>query len=46
MRRFRIYQFVGDRTSPTISIKDYAFTIAANPMSDRMQQVIEINESD
>ena len=44
MRRFRIYQFVGDRDKPMISIKDIAFTIAANPMSDRMQRVIEIYE--
>ena len=42
--RYKIYQYVGDRDKPTISIKDIAFTIAANPMSDRMQRVIEIYE--
>ena len=45
MKRYRIYEFVGDRDKPTISIKDYAFTIPANPMSDRIQKVIEIYET-
>lgn len=44
MKRYRIYQYVGDRDKPTVSIKDIAFTLAANPMSDRMQRVIEIDE--
>lgn len=42
--RHKIYQFVGDRDKPKISIKDIAFCLAANPMSDRMQRVIEIYE--
>lgn len=46
MKRYRIYQYVGDRDKPTISIKDIAFTIAANPMSDRMQRIIEIKDTD
>ena len=36
-----IMQKVGDRDNPSISIKDHAFTINANPMSDRQQVVIE-----
>lgn len=44
MKRFRIYEYVGDRGRESISIKDYAFTIAANPMSDRLQKVLEIYE--
>lgn len=35
-------QKVGDRSNPTISIKDCAFCVNANPMSDRQQFVIEI----
>ena len=42
----RIYNLVGDRDRPRISIKDIAFTIATNPMSDRDQRVIEIDEED
>ena len=34
-------QKVGDRDNATISIKDYAFCVNANPMSDRQQLVIE-----
>lgn len=45
MKRYRIYQYVGDRARPTISVKDIAFCLAANPMSDRIQRVIEIDES-
>lgn len=44
MKRIKIYEFVGDRDSPSISIKDFAFTIPANPMSDRIQKVIEITD--
>lgn len=38
-------QKVGDRKNPTISIKDYAFCVNANPMSDRQQFVVEYEES-
>lgn len=37
-------QKVGDRDNPTISVKDYAFCINANPMSDRQQLVCELQE--
>jgi len=43
MKRMMI-QRVGDRDKVAWSIKDFAFTIASNPMSDRVQLVIEINE--
>lgn len=36
-----IIQLVGDRDKPSISKKDIAFTIPANPMSDRGQFVLE-----
>jgi hypothetical protein len=45
MKRFRIFELVGDRGNDHISVRDYAFTIAANPMSDRLQKVIEIDET-
>ena len=32
------------RDKPSLSIKDIAFTINANPMSDRLQKVIEVYE--
>lgn len=35
---------VGDRDKNSYSIKEYAFTINANPMSDRVQMVMEIYE--
>ena len=35
-------QKVGDRDKDNYSIKKYAFTIPSNPMSDRIQKVIEI----
>lgn len=38
-------QRVGDRDKVAWSIKDYAFTIPANPMSDRVQFVLEYEES-
>ena len=38
----RMIQKVGDRDNPSLSIKDIAFTINANPMSDRLQKVIEV----
>jgi hypothetical protein len=44
MKRFKIFELVGDRNKPSISIKDVAFTIPSNPMSDRVQKVIEIYE--
>lgn len=37
-------QRVGDRDKVEWSVKDYAFTVNANPMSDRVQMVIEIYE--
>lgn len=39
-------QRVGDRDKIAFSIKPYAFTIASNPMSDRLQKVIEIKYED
>lgn len=36
-----ICEKVGDRGTSNYSFKDYAFTIPANPMSDRGQMVIE-----
>ena len=39
-------QRVGDRDKVCWSIKDYAFTIPANPMSDRFQMVLEINDEE
>lgn len=38
-------QRVGNRNAPSLSIKPYAFTIPANPMSDRIQMVIEYEET-
>ena len=35
-------QKVGDRDNPSLSLKDIAFTISANSMSDRLQKVREI----
>jgi hypothetical protein len=37
-------QKVGDRDKPTISFKDHAFCINANPMCDRQQLVVEIED--
>jgi DNA (cytosine-5)-methyltransferase 1 len=37
----KIMQLVGDRDKPSLSIKDHAFTIPANPMSDREQMVVQ-----
>ena len=42
MIEYLIMQKVGDRDKPSISIKDYAFCVPANPMSDRQQLVIEL----
>ncbi len=33
-------QLVGDRDNPSVSVKDEAFTLNSNPMSDRQQAVI------
>ena len=41
--KYRMMQKVGDRDRATISIKDYAFCVNANPMSDRQQLVVEID---
>lgn len=40
--KYKIVQRVGDRDKEAWSIKDFAFTIPCNPMSDRIQMVIEI----
>ena len=40
-RQVAIVQAVGDRGSHSYSVKDHAFTIPANPMSDRGQLVLE-----
>jgi hypothetical protein len=46
-RRSRLaIQRVGDRDKVCWSIKEYAFTINANPMSDRKQLILEIYEDD
>jgi hypothetical protein len=42
MKEFLMVQRVGDRDKVAYSIKPYAFTIPANPMSDRVQLVLEI----
>ena len=44
MKKYLIMQKVGDRDKPSLSFKDYAFTVPANPMSDRVQMVIEYDE--
>ena len=46
MRRYRMMQLVGDRSNPTLSLKDYAFCLNANPMSDRLQKVMEIDDTE
>ena len=42
--RYLICELVGDRDKPRISIKDFAFCVPANPMSDRVQKAIVIYE--
>lgn len=44
MKMYKIMQKVGDRDRPMISVKDFAFCVNANPMSDRQQLVLEIYE--
>ena len=41
-KEYTIVQRVGDRDKVAYSFKPYAFTIPSNPMSDRMQMVIEL----
>jgi hypothetical protein len=43
-KTYKMMQKVGDRDKPTISFKDHAFCINANPMSDRQQLVVEIED--
>ena len=43
---FVMIQKVGDRDKTAFSIKPYAFTIPCNPMSDRVQMVIEYEEQE
>lgn len=43
--RFLMVHLVGDRDNPYFSIKPYAFTVPANPMSDRDQRVIIVYET-
>lgn len=45
MPKISVIQLVGDRDNPSISMKDYAFTIPANPMSDRGQMILEVVEA-
>jgi len=40
--RFLMIEKAGDRNNSRFVVRDYAFTIPANPMSDRLQMVIEI----
>ena len=42
--KIKVIQKVGDRDKANWSIKDYAFTIPANPMSDRVQMIVELYE--
>ena len=44
--RIKVVQRVGDRDKERWSIKEYAFTIPANPMSDRVQMIVMIYECD
>lgn len=44
MKRYKIGQQVGDRGRSYWSFKNYAFTVPANPMSDRMQLVFQYEE--
>lgn len=45
-KEFVMIQRVGDRDKVAWSIKPYAFTIPTNPMSDRVQMVIEYEEQE
>ena len=44
LMKVKMMQRVGDRDKVSWSVKDLAFTIPANPMSDRIQFVVEIYE--
>lgn len=46
MTTIRMIQLVGDRDKPSLSIKHYAFSVCANPMSDRNQMVLIEHEDD
>jgi len=37
----KVIQLVGDRDNPSVSIKDEAFCLSSNPMSDRRQSVLQ-----
>lgn len=44
--RYLMFERIGDRGgNGGFSFKEYAFTIPANPMSDRGQLVLEIHDS-
>lgn len=42
----KVIQKVGDRDKECWSVKEYAFTIPANPMSDRVQLVVELYDNE
>ena len=42
--KIKVVQKEGDRDKDNWSIKEYAFTIPDNPMSDWVQMIIEIDE--
>lgn len=44
--RIKVIQRMGDRDKEVWSVKDIAFTIPANPMSDRVQLIVMIYECD
>ena len=51
MRRFdrmrvKVIQRVGDRDKEVWSVKEHAFTIPSNPMSDRIQMIVLIYEDE
>jgi hypothetical protein len=41
----KVIQRVGDRDKELWSVRDYAFTIPANPMSDRVQMVVYVEDT-
>lgn len=43
--KIKVIQRVGDRDKELWSVKDYAFTIPANPMSDRVQLIVLLYEN-
>lgn len=42
----KVIQRVGDRDKEMWSVKEYAFTVPANPMSDRVQMIVELYEDE